>query len=207
MTAARSFLASTLTSKTSNQRIPGRPARRFSNLGRISVPPETKTCYKCNETKHKSDFYDRSDDHGDGLQHACKSCVIDRRRKYRNNPENYQRELAGRRAFRKNNPEHVRAQDRRRNIKQVFGITQEEFEEMLKKQNGVCAICGKPESVILNGKVKRISIDHCKKTGKICGLLCSRCNRGIGNFNHDHQRLLRAAKYCKRTRAIHQDKK
>ena len=62
----------------------------------------------------------------------------------------------------------------------TFGITREQFESMLAAQNGVCAICGRPETVKRKGVVHALSVDHCHVTGKIRGLLCSRCNRLLG---------------------------
>lgn len=57
-----------------------------------------------------------------------------------------------------------------------YGITHEDYEHMLQLQNEKCAICGKPLSE--NGK--RFSVDHDHISGKVRGLLCSRCNLALG---------------------------
>lgn len=66
---------------------------------------------------------------------------------------------------------------------------------MLKTQGGRCAIC--PKKVSLDGKA--LSVDHCHTSGKIRGLLCSECNRGIGYFTDNPELLEAAAAYLKKT--------
>jgi hypothetical protein len=84
-----------------------------------------------------------------------------------------------------------------------YGITIEIFEAMVIAQNGVCAICKKPET---RGKrmgkfnnapwaTTRLSVDHCHVTGKVRGLLCQRCNIAIGHLNDDPQTAMNAAAY------------
>jgi len=63
-----------------------------------------------------------------------------------------------------------------------FGITIEDYERMFKEQNGVCAICGNPETVVTNGEPWRLSVDHNHETGEVRGLLCTNCNNGLGRF-------------------------
>lgn len=75
------------------------------------------------------------------------------------------------------------------------------YDELLKKQNNTCAICKKPETVILiqtNTKPKRLAIDHCHKTNKIRGLLCQKCNTAIGAFNDSIEMLQSAIKYLEK---------
>lgn len=79
-----------------------------------------------------------------------------------------------------------------------YGITLDQYNEMLKAQNCVCAICEQPEKS-LNGKgtgLKPLAIDHCHETGKVRKLLCSRCNIGIGSLKHSPDLLRKAALYC-----------
>jgi hypothetical protein len=51
---------------------------------------------------------------------------------------------------------------------------------MLKKQNNCCGICKKHISEALLTRKSNLCVDHDHKTGKIRGLLCDNCNRGIG---------------------------
>ena len=61
-------------------------------------------------------------------------------------------------------------------IKQ-FGITLDTYEEMLKSQNNVCAICFRPETFEMKGTIHSLAVDHDHVTGKIRGLLCRACNQ------------------------------
>jgi len=68
-----------------------------------------------------------------------------------------------------------------------YGITYIEYCELLRSQNGVCAICKQLERSTnhITGKCKQLAVDHDHKTGEVRGLLCDLCNRGIGHFNDD----------------------
>lgn len=83
-------------------------------------------------------------------------------------------------------------------LKNAYGISLERFKEMRDSQNGVCAICGKPETMKFRGVVASLSIDHCHKSGSVRGLLCSSCNRGIGILGDSPERLRAAADYIER---------
>lgn len=80
-----------------------------------------------------------------------------------------------RRAYRKN-PQS--AQNTR--LKRDFDITLKIYNEMLCRQEGVCAICRQPERVVFKGKIKALAVDHNHATGEIRGLLCMRCNVEVG---------------------------
>jgi hypothetical protein len=70
------------------------------------------------------------------------------------------------------------------------------YDEMLQKQGGVCALCRRPESKLRkDGTPMNLSVDHCHKTGKIRGLLCYRCNVALGFLEDDVETLGRAIKY------------
>ena len=73
-------------------------------------------------------------------------------------------------------------------VKSKYGISKEEYEGVLEKQNGVCAICG---GVL----TRKLSVDHDHSTGKFRGLLCTKCNLGLGCFNDDSSLLKRAMEY------------
>jgi len=87
--------------------------------------------------------------------------------------------------------------DRRRDqkLRYVFGITIAEYYELHKKQSGVCAICGRPETKMLHGVITNLSVDHDHETGKVRGLLCYRCNTGIGKLRDSADLLRKAADY------------
>jgi len=80
-------------------------------------------------------------------------------------------------------------------IQRTYGITAEDYYSMLVDQNGKCAVCESEEvnsSRVSSGK---LFIDHCHDTGKVRGLLCSKCNHAIGLLNDDPELLHKAIAY------------
>lgn len=78
-----------------------------------------------------------------------------------------------------------------RNDRTCPKITVEQYEKLLRAQNGVCAGCLRPP------KKNRLNLDHDHKTRRVRGLLCFRCNYGLGWFQEDADRLSRLAEYLK----------
>lgn len=77
-----------------------------------------------------------------------------------------------------------------------YGLNEESYTNLLVEQNYVCLICLKPESKKhQNGKVTNLSIDHSHETGKVRGLLCSKCNFAIGHLDDNPYLCERAMKY------------
>jgi hypothetical protein len=79
-----------------------------------------------------------------------------------------------------------------------YGITFQQYEKMRWDQNGLCAICGRPQR---KAKENRLHIDHDHKTGVVRGLLCRGCNMGLGHFEDDIERLESAIRYLKQYKA------
>jgi len=84
---------------------------------------------------------------------------------------------------------------------QKMGIDVFDYLRMYDEQNGVCKICGRPETTTngLSGKTKDLAIDHCHETNAIRGLLCSSCNRALGLFQDSEKILNRAVDYLNRS--------
>lgn len=82
-------------------------------------------------------------------------------------------------------------------LKRFFGITREQYDEMLAKQSGGCAICRQTE-IEASGRDRLLSVDHRHSDSEIRGLLCHGCNVSIGHFNDDPALLRRAAEYLER---------
>lgn len=82
------------------------------------------------------------------------------------------------------------ATHREAHLRRRFGMTLEEYDALLKKQDNACAICKKQHAQHRPGT--NLPIDHCHTTGKVRGLLCDFCNQGIGSLM-DSPELLRAA--------------
>lgn len=86
-------------------------------------------------------------------------------------------------------------------ILKTYGIKPEEYYEKLKAQNYVCAICNEPETTLFRnipGKVKKLSVDHSHKTGKIRDLLCTRCNHFLGRVNEDINLIRKMIEYLEK---------
>ena len=89
------------------------------------------------------------------------------------------------------NSEKYKLQRRDSLLRKNFGVTLEQYNQMLNSQNGVCAICNQHTEK----EVRMLAVDHCHKTGKVRGLLCRFCNQALGQFNDDTQRLSNAINY------------
>lgn len=76
-----------------------------------------------------------------------------------------------------------------------YGTDGETYKRLFKEQQGKCAVCGKIETRIHKGKVMRLSIDHCHKTGEIRGLLCRECNLALGHMEDDIERIQALLRY------------
>jgi hypothetical protein len=97
------------------------------------------------------------------------------------------RKRADQERYRYNNKRNIRL----RYLKRRYGITIEQYDTMVEKQGGLCAICGKPP----NGRWKRLAVDHCHKTGKVRGLLCHACNVLLGHAEDNWEVLCNAVRY------------
>lgn len=82
-------------------------------------------------------------------------------------------------------------------LKKSYGIGIQEYNEMLERQHGVCAICEGTEksTAHTSKKIRTLAVDHCHSTGKVRGLLCSRCNRALGFFGDSIPTLKKAIAY------------
>ncbi len=80
-------------------------------------------------------------------------------------------------------------------MKRNYGLDFSEYNKMLEKQNGVCAICSSSPP---DHHKKRLNIDHCHTTGRIRGLLCDACNRALGLLKDSPDLMLKAISYLAR---------
>jgi hypothetical protein len=81
---------------------------------------------------------------------------------------------------------------RKHHLKKTYGITPEQYNEILAKQEYCCAICGKHEE---DEKNRRLAVDHNHETGEIRGLLCSFCNHRVVGRHRDGDLLRKVADY------------
>ena len=87
---------------------------------------------------------------------------------------------------------------RDRQLRRKYGITAADYDLMADAQGGRCAIClGHPTPNSQGGAT--LHVDHCHATGRVRGLLCGRCNKGLGLFQDDPDLLVRAAWYLRQS--------
>ncbi|MDQ4095641.1 MAG: endonuclease VII domain-containing protein [Actinomycetota bacterium] len=151
-------------------------------------------------TKPPEHFY-RARDMRDGRRNDCIECNRAQRKAWysknrdvviakakRWQEENRERHLASQRKRREENREELRERDRKRWLAAKYGLTPESFNELLESQNHACAICGTVMGEDLH-------VDHDHKWNRVRGLLCGRCNRGIGLLKENPTFLHRAGNY------------
>lgn len=126
-----------------------------------------KHCPKCKVAKPFADFGLNKASY-DGLASHCIICIREITNTRNANPVVKEKKQA------KYKRDKSKVRDSR--LKMKFGISLEEYNNKLKEQNGICPGCGMtPEQ---NGK--DFAVDHNHETGMVRGLLCSRCNAGLG---------------------------
>lgn len=140
-----------------------------------------RRCPRCKETKPVTEFSGPTATY-------CKPCMATRARELRANGQ-------------KQNPEYKRRETLAR-----YGLTLEQFSTMLAAQGGRCAICQRRDP---GGFGWHVDHDHacCRARKKSCGkcirgILCSRCNVGIGNLQDDPVIIQAALGYLTRTRVL-----
>jgi recombination endonuclease VII len=80
----------------------------------------------------------------------------------------------------------MKAAARLSQLKNVYGLTPQDLATLVKKQEGLCAICLEE---------KPLGVDHDHVTQRVRGLLCKTCNFGLGSFHDDASKLLAAVIY------------
>jgi hypothetical protein len=162
----------------------------------------SKRCRICGETKPASEFY-KAAGCVDGTRGECRACFQEAAKARRlADPDVLEAARERTRRWMAENPERYAANKqrfiesggykrslRKTHLKTKYGITPEQYDEMLEAQGGGCAICGKPP-----GKTA-LHVDHCHETGRVRGLLCFSCNAGLGQFKHDPELLEAALMY------------
>lgn len=128
----------------------------------------------CSQCKKLLDFnhFDLDKRSYNGIKSTCKKCSRNLMVKiYEKNKNNY----------------------KEKKLIKAYGITLKEYNNRISRQNGVCAIC-KNENPPNSGS---LAVDHDHITGKVRGLLCIMCNRGLGNFYDNVEYLQSAIEYLK----------
>lgn len=150
-----------------------------------------KTCTKCSIEKPISEFF-KSGKYKSGklkIRGDCKSCCNKNTEQWRIKNRSHYNNYAA--FWRSKNPDRQHATD----IKRRYKLPIEEYNKILVAQNCQCIICGKQHDTSL--KRGRLYVDHCHKTKKVRGLLCSACNSMIGHANDEISILEKAIAYLK----------
>lgn len=132
--------------------------------------PPNKKCSSCKELKYLKDF-SKNKNRPDGHHQQCKEC----RSKYKPSP-----------AAKERHKLYLKQWNRYK----VSGFTQEDFDNKLKEQDYKCAICGTSDSGVMD-----FHADHDHKTGQKRGVLCHKCNTGLGLLKDDVDILCSAIEY------------
>lgn len=149
------------------------------------MPSSTvKWCCHCEQTKPVAQFSKPKPGKArtpDGYSSWCKDCT-----------RNYCREWTLR------DPVRARYGARRSRLRNNYGLTLSAERALLAAQQGLCAICGRPDGGSQNAQSDRVAaheldVDH--TTGEVRGLLCGLCNRALGAFNDSPEKLRKAAAY------------
>jgi hypothetical protein len=99
------------------------------------------------------------------------------------------------RKYRSSHPDQVARKLKRNRLRREYGISEIEYEGMLKAQGFKCAIC---ETDLAMRKGHYPNVDHDHQIGRVRGILCVRCNQGIGSFKDNPKLLKKAANYLEK---------
>lgn len=140
-----------------------------------------KTCSRCNKSKGVSEF-NRHLAAKDGLSSRCRECCSEH---WAMNGERYRHDknLRQRESYRLNPEKH-----KSRTRKSVYGISEDQYRQLVCDQAGRCAICN---------RVTQLCVDHDHKSGRVRGLLCRVCNTYLGMVEESEAPFYRAIQYLK----------
>ena len=137
-----------------------------------------KKCSKCKEIKYESSFHSKG--RNKELHSQCKDCIRTvKREHYHKFPD---------KQVDKNRRIKIRHKENGKWTSPIYVMSGQEYDKMAIAQDNRCAICKQLWH-------KRLDVDHCHTTGKIRGLLCGNCNRGLGLFRENRAFLFSAIEY------------
>ena len=139
-----------------------------------------KPCNTCKLSKPLEEFTVRKVNR-DGRTNVCKLC---------HNQMQHERRVA--------NPVKSKRQSYNFHLKARYGLTLDELEDMIRRQQGLCAICccpPTPSEIAYRPMSQGLNVDHDHATGRVRMLLCMRCNTMLGGAQDDVDILKRAIEY------------
>ena len=144
----------------------------------------TRRCSKCKQEKSIKDFYNSQ-------PNWCKSCCA----KYSKlRWEKHKKKIKA-----KNKDYYKKYKEKWKNyrLKKRYNITVADYNELLCQQKGCCAICGQKETSKNKWGLCQLAVDHDHNTGKVRGLLCTKCNLILGLAKDNIDILFKAINYLK----------
>lgn len=132
--------------------------------------PTHKTCPKCGENKERSEYW-KDSSRPDGITAYCKPCKTSVTSEWINK-----------------NEDRVKAVAQKANRRRRYNLTEEEYKNILNIQNYRCAIC----KIEIDHSAH---IDHDHSSGRVRGILCHNCNKGLGMFRDSIEFLQNAIHY------------
>lgn len=178
-----------------------------------------KPCRKCEIVKPLDQFHKHPGGQ-DGLRERCKACIKEYQQVWRaanldvikakakarrQTPEFKARKKELNRRAQENYRKRIgdaayREMNRRKaveaRLRKAYGLTLADLDRMLEEQNHVCRICKRALTPTYR------NVDHDHQTGRIRGLLCSRCNTGLGNFKDNAQVIEAAIRYVAQQKGV-----
>jgi hypothetical protein len=162
----------------------------------VGEAPAELPCARCKKIKLVAEFPVRLARGKPSYWSYCTRCANDYARDFRAKDVEESRRKAN--AYYAENAVHKREMarqwrtttgySRKELLRRLYGLTLEEYQVLLSKQHGVCAICSEPP----RGKRRFLAVDHDHETGAVRGLLCTTCNVGLGALR-DSPVLVQAA--------------
>ena len=171
-------------------------------------------CQRCGRHALPGDF-PRSSNRPTGRFPYCTPCSRERKREdYWKDPvkvrsqrmashrRHRDRRLAEMRERYRANPGYYHDATRAAYLVRAYGITVEQFNDLVDQQAGLCGICSRPETDVdrRTGKTRKLAVDHCHETGEIRGLLCRKCNTALGLLGDEEDSVLAVLAYLDRGR-------
>lgn len=166
----------------------GDPTKTTRRPASTADAPE-KFCPRCHTVKPRAEFGTRSNGKPKGY---CTPCEAAYQASHAATAEGREMRRAARSKWNDGNHDYF--------LRYRYGITAEDYAAMVTHQGDRCAICGTDSP---GTRTKVWSVDHCHTTNEVRGLLCHRCNMGLGYFKDDPERLAAAVRYLIRPRSPH----
>ena len=142
-----------------------------------------RECKKCKvENPLTSSYFHIDKGCNPPFKSICKTCANEVRRKSRKYYES------------------DKLRNTKNHLRNNYNLSLKDYDALYEKQGGFCYICDKNETVVhgASKQVQRLTVDHDHQTGKVRGLLCSMCNKGLGCFYDSVENLLQAALYLEK---------